>query len=402
MSLHINHDDCVLCDRCAEACPYDAIEQDAETGRIRVTDRCNLCGACVDECPVGAITLDETDDAGDSQTGGGVWVYGEHHDGRFHQVVFELIGKGSELASRLSCPLEVAAAGHGLEGLAGQLAGYPVAALRVAEHPALAEFRDGPHARAISRLIRDGRPAIVLAGATARGRSVMPRVAALCATGLTADCTGLALEPEGGCLLQTRPAFGGNVMATIVTRRHRPQMATVRPKVMTAPTRTDGAAPPVRRFTPPDEMMASAVEVLHLRAREQSAVNMAEADVLVAGGRGLGGPEGFELLAELARALGGEWAASRAAVDAGWVPYERQVGQTGKTVHPRLYVAVGISGAVQHLAGMQSSDTIVAINPDRDAPIFRAADYAIAADYRAVVPALIREIAGAGRADGNE
>jgi len=331
----------------------------------------------------------------------GVWVYGEHHEGRLHHVVFELVGKGAELAARRECPLEVVALGADLEGLAEQLAGLPVHALHVLEHPALSPHRDGPHAAAMAWLIARLRPEIVLAGATALGRSVMPRVATLCHTGLTADCTGLEIDPDTGYLLQTRPAFGGNVMATIVTRTHRPQMATVRPKVMHEPERSDAPPPPVCRWVPPDDILQSPVEVVALSRADDRVLNIAEADVLVAGGRGIGGPAGFELLRELAELLGGEVAASRAAVDAGWVPYERQVGQTGKTVQPALYVAVGISGSVQHRAGMQGSGTIVAVNSDPAAPIFQTADYGIVGDFRQVVPDLIRRIRAAGGADGS-
>ncbi|MFO8008970.1 MAG: electron transfer flavoprotein subunit alpha/FixB family protein, partial [Candidatus Brocadiia bacterium] len=258
-----------------------------------------------------------------------------------------------------------------------------------AEHPDLGDYRDGPHARVLARMVAEASPEIVLAGATARGRSLMPRVAVLCRTGLTADCTGLEIEPEEGNLLQTRPAFGGNIMATILTRRHRPQMATVRPRVMSAPAPGDGGPPPVRRWQPPDELLRDPVQVLSRQERAEEGVSIAEADVLVAGGRGLGGPEGFELLRELAGLLGGEVAASRAAVDAGWIPYSRQVGQTGKTVQPDLYVAVGISGAVQHRAGMQSAGTIVAVNSDPEAPIFEVSDYAVVSDYRPVLSALL-------------
>ena len=317
---------------------------------------------------------------------GAVWVYGEQHEGRFHHVVFELVSKGAELAGTLGSRVEVAVAGRGLPDVAEQLAGLPVHAVHVAEHPSLAPHRDGPVSQALAYLIGQCRPEIVLAGATSQGRSLIPRVAVLCRTGLTADCTGLEVDAESGCLLQTRPAFGGNIMATIVTRRHRPQMATVRPKVMAAPERRGSARPPVQRWTIPDGLLADSVEVLERRSESRETVNIAEADVLVAGGRGLGGPEGFDLLRQLAQALGGEVAASRAAVDAGWAPYERQVGQTGKTVQPRLYVAVGISGSVQHRAGMQSASTIVAINSDRAAPIFEFADYGIVGDWREVVP----------------
>ncbi len=278
--------------------------------------------------------------------------------------------------------------GEGLDGIPQQLAGCGVSAVHLVEHPALAEHRDGPHGRALARLIEQRRPEIVLAGATARGRSLMPRVAVLCRTGLTADCTALEVEPESGNLLQTRPAFGGNLMATIVTRRHRPQMATVRPRVMRPAPGGGGALPEVVRWTPPDDLMAEDVLVLHRAGESAETVNIADARVLVAGGAGMGGAEGFERLRELADVLGGEVAASRAAVDAGWVAYGRQVGQTGRTVQPDLYVAVGISGSVQHRAGMQSSGLIVAVNTDAHAPIFQVADYGVVGDWREVLPRL--------------
>ncbi len=318
----------------------------------------------------------------------GIWVYGEHHAGRLHHVVLELAGKGAELAAARKCALQVVVMGEGLDGIERQLAGCGVSAVHLVEHPALAEHRDGPHSRALATLIEQRRPEIVLAGATARGRSLMPRVAVLCRTGLTADCTALEIDPESGNLLQTRPAFGGNLMATIVTRRHRPQMATVRPRVMRPADRSGEEVPEVVRWTPPDELMAEDVLVLHRAEESADTVNIADARVLVAGGAGIGGAEGFERLRELADALGGELAASRAAVDAGWVPYSRQVGQTGRTVQPDLYVAVGISGSVQHRAGMQSSGLIVAVNTDPFAPIFQVADYGVVGDWREVLPCL--------------
>jgi electron transfer flavoprotein alpha subunit len=302
------------------------------------------------------------------------------------------VGKGGELARALRCPLEVAVLGNAVPDAAAQLEGFPVDAVHVVQDAALGEYRDGPYAGALAHLVMQRRPEVVLAGATAQGRSLMPRVAILCRTGLTADCTGLEIDPQTRLLLQTRPAFGGNLMATILTRRHRPQMATVRPKVMSAPVREGAARPIVRRWTVPEELLLSPVEVVSKTGSERESVNIADADALVAGGRGIGGAEGFELLRELAEALGAELAASRAVVDAGWMPYERQVGQTGKTVQPALYVAVGISGSVQHRAGMQSSGTIVAVNSDPAAPIFQAADYGIVGDYRQVVPELIASI----------
>jgi len=396
MALRIDHDACVLCMQCVNECPFGALS--LMDGRIAVSEACTLCGACVQVCPVDALSIEteatEKPDATDGWRG--VWVYGEHHEGELHHVVHELVGKGSELAAALDCPLSVVVVGHNVPDPAAQLAGLPVDAVYVADHPALADYVDAPYARVLAHLIAEHQPEIVLAGATAQGRSLMPRVATLCRTGLTADCTGLEIDAETGHLLQTRPAFGGNVMATIVTRHHRPQMATVRPKVMTAPVRDGTSQAAVQAWTPPDEMLGDGVEVLARRLAGQGSVNIAEAEVLVAGGRGIGGAEGFDLLRELADVLGGEVAASRAAVDAGWIPYERQVGQTGKTVQPKLYVAVGISGAVQHRAGMQSSETIVAVNSDPDAPIFQAADYGIVGDWQRVVARLIQNIRSAG------
>jgi len=396
MELHIDRDACVLCNLCIDACPFGALEN--RDGRIVVGPACTFCGACVDACPVDAMSIpDGAVEPGRPEGYSGVWVYGEMHDSEFHHVVYELIGKGAELAEALGCRLGVAVLGSDLPDVGALLAGYPVSDVYVAEHAELAPFRDGPAAGALAWLIEEHKPEIILAGATSRGRSMIPRVATLCATGLTADCTRLEIEPETGDLLQTRPAFGGNVMATIVTRNHRPQMATVRPKVMAPPERANRPPPALSFATPPDSVVDDVVEVLDSSDDHiGQSINIAESDVLVAGGQGIGGPDGFAMLAELAGLLGGELAASRAAVDAGWVPYEHQVGQTGKTVQPRLYVAVGISGAIQHAVGMQSSETVVAINADADAPIFNVADYGIVGDWRSVLPHIIEQIRTTG------
>jgi electron transfer flavoprotein alpha subunit len=396
MAVLIEHDICILCNRCLEVCPFGALErvETPEGTHIRVNEKCTLCGACEKACPVDAITIPEASEPRKRPDGyAGVWVYGEHTGGKLHHVVYELVGKGIELAGTRGCPLEVVALGCDGESLAEQLAGYPVKALNLLELADEHPLPDDAAARALAWLIKGRKPEILLAGATSHGRAMIPRVATLCATGLTADCTRLEIDQDTGDLLQTRPAFGGNVMATIVTRYHRPQIATVRPKVMVPPRQVNSPAPPVQHATPPPEALRSPVSLLERVAdADQDAANIADADILVAGGRGLGGPDGFELLAELAEALGGEVAASRAAVDAGWAPYARQVGQTGKTVHPELYIAVGISGAVQHVVGMSSSGTVVAVNTDSAAPIFETADYGIVADYRAVLPQLIDQI----------
>jgi electron transfer flavoprotein alpha subunit len=242
----------------------------------------------------------------------------------------------------------------------------------------------------LADLIQEEKPEIMLLGATTIGRSLAPRVAARVGTGLTADCTGLAVNPETGLLEQTRPAFGGNIMATIICPRHRPQMATVRPKVFQAAPKDPARKGEIVNLKSPEVALRSR---LLERVREQAEnVNLDEADIIVAGGRGLADEKGFKLLSELAEALGGAVGASRAAVDAGWISYPHQVGQTGKTVSPKLYIACGISGAIQHLAGMQSAETIVAINKNPDAPIFQVAHYGIVGDVFEVIPALIREL----------
>ncbi len=389
--LNVDPEVCTRCGICVDRCPFDALVLPADGGAVRVTDACVLCGACVEACPLAALAIAEGTAAEPAPAGfSGVWVWGEHHAGSFHPVVYELVAKGGELAADRGCRLAVATlvgARTDPAELAGQLAGRGVEDLHLACHPDLEPHRDGAAARALADLVVAGKPEIVLAGATSRGRALLPRLATLLATGLTADCTGLAIDPERGDLLQTRPAFGGNIMATIVTRRHRPQLATVRPRVFAAAVPAGSALPRVRahRAEPPTDP----VTVIRAAISAEGGTDIADAEVLVAGGRGLGDAAGFELLAGLAAALGGQVAASRAAVDAGWAPARCQVGQTGKTVHPRLYLAIGISGAVQHVVGMGAAETVVAINADPDAPIFRAADYGIVGDWRPVAEALL-------------
>jgi electron transfer flavoprotein alpha subunit len=262
----------------------------------------------------------------------------------------------------------------------------------VVDEPELEHFLDGPYSNVVAELIERHRPEIVLTGATSMGRSFIPRVAVQVKTGLTADCTALAIDDKERLLLQTRPAFGGNIMATIICPDFRPQMATVRHKVMSAlnadPSRKGG----IVREKMDTVLLRSDVEYIEFVKDLTQTINIADADIIVSGGRGLGGPENFHLIEELAKAMSGAIGASRAAVDAGWVPYSHQVGQTGKTVQPKLYVACGISGAVQHLVGMQSSKTIVAINKDPDAPIFQVATYGIVGDLFEVLPALTRSL----------
>jgi electron transfer flavoprotein alpha subunit len=282
--------------------------------------------------------------------------------------------------------------GHGIAGEADRLIGQGADRVLIADHPGLEHFTDDLYGGLLARLIQAHKPEVVLCGATSMGRSFFPKTARAVDTGLTADCTGLEVRPEDRLLVQTRPAFGGAIMAAILCPQRRPQMATVRPKVM-KPLAFD----PNRRgekvmVDVAAENLASRTRVLEAVEEIAENVNLAEAEVIVAGGRGLGKPEGFDLLRRLADRLNGVIGATRGAVDAGWIPYAHQVGQTGKTVAPKLYIACGISGAVQHQVGMQSSDVVVAVNSDPNAPIFDAADYALIGDVYEIVPAMIRRL----------
>ena len=253
-------------------------------------------------------------------------------------------------------------------------------------------FTEDRYCKILTRLVQEHRPEIVLAGATAIGRSFIPGVATTLDAGLTADCTDLAVRESDGALLQTRPAFGGNIMATIECPRSRPQMATVRPKVMKALEKDSSRQGNIVEIEPLQEELSSRIKVHESVVAEQGNVNIQESDILISGGRGLESEKGFELIRQLAETLSADVSASRAVVDAGWIPYPHQVGQTGKTVAPKLYVACGISGAVQHVAGMQSAETIVAINRDKNAPIFDVADFGIVGDINEVIPKLINKI----------
>lgn len=390
-SLIIDTHACTLCGSCVSACPLGALSTGDEG--VVVDERCNLCSACLDACPVGAMSIQRTGGSAREMPSLGeafddIWVYAEHRRGKPAGVSFELLGAARRLARG---PAAVAAVllGHEVAGLAEDLITAGADRVYLVEDPELKDFRDEPYTHAMAEMIREHRPSVVLFGATSQGRSLAPRLAGRLKTGLTADCTGLEIS-EDGLLQQTRPAFGGNIMATILTRRARPQMATVRPRVMKRlepdPSRAgEVIRPEVSR------PFSSRTELLEF-IEEAETVNLEDADIIVSGGRGLANPKNFDMLRDLARELGGALAASRAAVDAGWVPYSIQVGQTGKTVGPKVYIAAGISGSIQHLAGMSSSDIIVAINKDPDAPIFKFATYGIVGDLFEVVPALIAEI----------
>lgn len=322
----------------------------------------------------------------------GVFVFVQQTDGVIENVVYELIGKGKELAAALDTQVTAVLPGSQVGGLCTNLARYGADNIILIDDPALDVYMTESYARALTAVVEQYKPAIMLYGATAIGRDLAPRVSARVHTGLTADCTGLAVQEETGHLLMTRPAFGGNIMATIICREHRPQMATVRPGVMRRISPVEGASCPVDRFHVAGLAEGRNVEILEIIRKIVERADIQDAKVLVAGGRGMGGANAFALLEELAEVLGGAVASSRACVDAGWVSKELQVGQTGKTVRPDLYIACGISGAIQHVTGMEESGVIVAINNDASAPIFDVADFGIVGDVRALLPVLTEKI----------
>ena len=316
-----------------------------------------------------------------------VFVIAEQRDGKIMKVSYELIGKARELANDLGQDVVAVLMGSGVEAVAGDLAKAGADKVIVVDDPILAEYVTEPYAKATTAVIKANDPEIVLFGASSIGRDLAPRVSARIHTGLTADCTKLEIDPETKLLNMTRPAFGGNIMATILCADHRPQMATVRPGVMQALESCDKVGTVEKfavEFTPADMN----VEICEVVKTDKKSVDITEAKILVAGGRGLGSAEGFAQLKDLANVLGGEVAASRAAVDSGWIEKDLQVGQTGKTVRPDLYVACGISGAIQHAAGMEESEFIVAINKEESAPIFGICDLGIVGDLNKIVPKL--------------
>lgn len=393
MSIRVIEEKCNGCKLCERVCPNGGIEVKDKLATIEL-DSCTFCGACVSACRFRAITIEIEKQAKEDLTQyKDVWVFGEQWQGEIAPVVLELIAAGRQLADARQSKLAVVVLGDQLDKVAAELSEYPVDKIYVYEAPELASYDAEKYTRVLSDLCRELKPEIVLAGATTVGRSFLSRVAVQLYTGLTADCTGLAIG-EDGLLHQTRPAFGGNIMAEIVCPYTRPQMATVRHKVIpTSPKSSNGHKPEIVKLDTKSNLFRSRSEILEFIENIENTVNIVDADIIVSGGRGIQGPENFTMLEELAKALGGAVGSSRAAVDAGWIPYSHQVGQTGKTVCPKLYIACGISGAVQHLAGMQSSKTIIAINKDPNAPIFQVADFGIVGDVLEVVPMLTRKIA---------
>jgi electron transfer flavoprotein alpha subunit len=414
---------CIACGaRCQSVCPRDAITMTEAGEPIIDLEKCSRCRRCVNICPAQALEIFYTPEeqavldelarqkaAAGAPAGEkapepedprkaalrqyhGVWVFVEHTEGKAADVSWELLGVGGKLARARHEELCAVVIGENVAHLADEAFTYGASKAYLVDDPVFHHYRTEPYYKACCDLIEKYKPEIVLVGATGLGRDLAGAVATSLHTGLTADCTGLDISEEG-LLLQTRPAFGGNIMATILTEYTRPQMSTVRPHVMAMPVRNPGGKGEVIRESPgikEEDIAAKVLEVI-MDSRADT-VDVAAAEVIVSGGRGMCNAENYTILQELADELGGVVGCSRAAVEAGWMPVERQVGQTGKTVRPKIYIACGISGAIQHLVGMQDSDTIIAINQDKDAPIFEVATYGIVGDLFKVVPALTATI----------
>jgi len=415
---------CIACGaRCQSVCPVNCIEMNDAGEPIIDQSRCIGCVKCVKICPVQAIEMVFTPeeqqilaelakeaDAGDEideeavrlteklAAYQGVWVFIEQTEGEVAKVSWELLGKGRELADTLSVSLSAVVLGENVEALCTEAFAYGADKAYLIDAPVFRHYRTESYLKALCQLIAKYKPEIILMGATGLGRDLAGAVATEVKTGLTADCTGLSIDAKRN-LMQTRPAFGGNIMATIMCDKFRPQMATVRPHVMPMSEKQPGRAGTISRETcsiSEDHILVKVLEIISDKKKDN--VDVAGAEFIVSGGRGMMGKENFAMLKELADELGGVVGASRSAVDAGWMPQERQVGQTGKTVRPKIYVACGISGAIQHLVGMQDSDVVIAINRDKDAPIFEVATYGIVGDLFQVIPAItnrLREIKAA-------
>jgi len=415
---------CIACGaRCQTSCPSDAIEMNDKGEPIIVSEKCIGCRKCIKVCPSEALemffTPEEKKLLAELEAEGiveqvekeveeekvkpavevwrGVWVFVEQSGGKAHPVSWELLGVGRTLANNLEVELAAFILGFKVKALAEEAFGYDADKVYLIDDPILNHYRTPTYLHGSLTLIRKYKPEIVLMGATGLGRDLAGAVATALKTGLTADCTGLTIDKKMRLLEQTRPAFGGNIMATILTETARPQMASVRPHVMPKlefQTGKKGELIIEPLNMPEDEISTKVLEVKSFLT--ESSINIAAAQIIVSGGRGMLGPENFKMLQDLADLLGGVVGSSRSAVDAGWMPHERQVGQTGKTVRPKLYIACAISGAIQHLVGMQDSDYIIAINKDKTAPIFEVAHLGIVGDVFEIIPGVTEKLRQSG------
>ena len=420
MAIEILKEKCIGCGQCFKSCPYDAFEFEPYDGNklgkvAKVNAKCSFCNQCLTACKFGAIQEKKQDAAVDLSAYKHIWVFAEQRQGKIQNVALELIGEGKRLAKDISDDTQLCAVliGNNIDHLAQECFEYGADKVYMVQDPLLENYTTDGYTKVMKQLIDEYKPEIVLYGATHIGRDFAPRIAARCNTGLTADCTHLDVkvskyiefakanttldtstldpnDPSTG-IKQTRPAFGGNLMATIICPKTRPQMSTVRPGVMQKQERVPGATGEIVNVKPDIKASDIRIEIKDIVKSMKEMVSLTDAKIICSGGRGLGDASGFELIQKFADKVGGVVGASRAAVDAGWIDHSHQVGQTGTTVKPEIYFACGISGAIQHLAGMQTSNCIVAINKDPDAPIMEVADYAIVGDLYKVIPEIIAE-----------
>lgn len=427
MSVNISKA-CIGCQACISTCPYGALYINGDGLCKVIAEKCVECGQCIEICPVSAIELpaaaatkkpaaentsppegaaaaDRPAMSGDLTRYQGVWVFIEQREGQVAPVSLELLGEGQKLAQKLGVELSGVLLGNQVTGLEDKLFAYGADRVYLLDHPALRHYRTETYTQVFVKLVREYLPEIVLMGATTTGRDLAGAVATDLNTGLTADCTGLDIDPQQRLLLATRPAFGGNIMARIVSRNHRPQMATVRPKVMKMGIPAPGCQGTL--ISPQIELKESEMltRVIEIVRDQGDQFDLQDAEIIVAGGRGLGDRDSFrEICFGLADAIGARVGASRAAVEAGWIEQKYQVGQTGVTVAPKIYIALGISGAIQHLVGIRGSDIIIAVNNDPEAPIFKNCTYGIVGDLFKIVPLLkepLRELLTQKKTDLN-
>ncbi len=395
MEIKINNNKCTGCKICVDICPVGAIEIDNQDKAYINNEKCSLCRMCVKQCPENAIEIlgeEKKKTDVDLSQYKGIWFFAELKQGELSHVCFELLGISLRIAEILKeevCGVIFSSDG---EEKARQLFNRGADKVYLVEEPSLDQFRQDIYVCLLTEMIKKYKPNIVLASATMIGRSFIPQTAARLKTGLTADCTNLAIDPETKLLQQIRPTYGGNLMAKIICENHRPQMATIRPKSV---EEAKPIAPGKNGIIVKEDFSifnaTCRVDLVSKESVEQT-IDLQEAEIIISGGRGLGDGKNFDMIRRFAQLIGAAVGASRAAVDAGWIPYPHQVGQTGKTVKPKIYIACGISGAIQHLAGMSTSDYIIAINKDPNAPIFQVANLGIVGDIFEIIPKLIQQL----------
>ncbi|MCK9224385.1 MAG: electron transfer flavoprotein subunit alpha [Candidatus Muirbacterium halophilum] len=394
MKVFITKDECIGCKKCISHCPFNAIDFSEKKAFIN-EEKCTTCGACLEVCPVNAIhtTGKDKDVEKDFSCYKNIWVIAEFLDGKIKNVSLELISTAKRLSQKTNSKVWVVSFGDKITEMSENLAKYGADGVYVVEDQRLATYETLVGTHIVTELVKKYKPEIVLFGATHMGRDLAPRVANKLLTGLTADCTALEICDETKLILQTRPAFGGNIMATIMCPDHRPQMSTVRPGVMKLEEVENPNKIEMVKVNDIDfAHYINAVKIIESVKEIKHNVNLEDARIIISGGRGMGSKDNFEKLYSLAEKIGGEVGASRAAIEDGWAASERQVGQTGKTVRPELYIALGISGAIQHTAGMENSSYIIAINKDFSAPILKIADLGIVGDVNKILPVLEEEL----------